>query len=330
MRAPEFWEGRSSAARMAAAALAPLGWLYGATVAYAAARARPYRPSARVICVGNLTAGGTGKTPIVRAIAEQLVTKGLRVFILSRGYSGRLAGPLLVSLTEHSATDVGDEPIMLAATAPVIFARDRAAGAKLAETHRADVILMDDGHQNFSVAKDLSLVVVDSAEGFGNGHMLPAGPLREPVKQGLARADGLILMGHHSLALPHFSGPVLRTRLAPQWEAQFAGMRVVAFAGIGKPSKLFATLKAAGAEVLQALPFPDHHQYREREIRTLHDKARAANATLVTTEKDYMRLAPGLRSDVSFLPVRAMFDDATELARLLDSVVQMPAVPTLS
>jgi tetraacyldisaccharide 4'-kinase len=219
---------------------------------------------------------------------------------------------------------------MLAGIAPVIVARQRAEGAKLAENRQAEVILMDDGHQNFSVAKDLSLVVVDSAEGFGNGRVLPAGPLREPAKQGLARADGVILMGHRTLALPHFSRPVLRARLVPQHEGQFAGLRVVAFAGIGQPQKFFATLSTAGARVIEVFPFADHHEYREREIGAMHDKARSANATLVTTEKDYVRLSPALRSDIAFLPVSAMFEDIPELSRLLDPVVPEPVVPALS
>ena len=315
---------------MTAAALSPLGYLYGTTVALKAARASPYRSSAKVICVGNLTAGGAGKTPVVRAITEQLIARGLRVFVLSRGYGGRLTGPVLVNPTEHSAADVGDEAIMLAATAAVVVARRRAEGAKLAESHRADVILMDDGHQNFSVAKDLSLVVIDSAEGFGNGRMLPAGPLREPIKQGLARADAVVLIGGHNFVLPHVGGPVLRARLVPPNEGQFAGLRVVAFAGIGQPRKFFSTLKAVGAQVIEAFPFADHHRYREHEIHAMHDRARAANATLVTTEKDYVRLSPALRSDINLLPVSAMFDDLAELTRLLDSVVPEPTVPASS
>ncbi|HSC17749.1 MAG TPA: tetraacyldisaccharide 4'-kinase [Rhizomicrobium sp.] len=330
MRSPEFWTGRSPAARIAATALSPLGYLYGATVAIKGAQANPYRSSAKVICVGNLTTGGTGKTPVVRAIAERLIAKGLRVFLLSRGYGGRLTGPVLVDPTQHSAAEVGDEPLMLAATAPAIVARHRAEGARLAENHQADVILMDDGHQNFSLAKDLSLVVIDSAEGFGNGRVLPAGPLREPVKQGLARADGVILMGPHNFSLPHFGSSVLRARIVPQHEGQFAGLRVVAFAGIGQPQKFFATLNAAGAEVIEAFPFADHHRYREHEIHAMRDKALLANATLVTTEKDYVRLPTALRNDINLLRVSAMFDDLAELTRLLDSIVQAPAVPALS
>jgi tetraacyldisaccharide 4'-kinase len=330
MRSPEFWAGRSPAARIAAAALSPLGYLYGAMVAIKAARASPYRSPAKVICVGNLTTGGTGKTPVVRAIAERLIGRGLRVFVLSRGYGGLLTGPVLVNPTEHSAADVGDEPIMLAATAPVIVARQRAEGAKLGESHQADVILMDDGHQNFSLAKDISLVVIDSAEGLGNGRALPAGPLREPVKQGLARADGVVLMGPHNFSLPRFSGPVLRARLVPQNQGQFAGQRVVAFAGIGQPEKFFATLKTAGAQMIAAFPFADHHRYRENEIHALRDKARTANAILVTTEKDYVRLSPPLRSEINFLTISAMFDDVPELTRLLDSVVPEPAIPAPS
>lgn len=320
MRAPDFWTGNDVAARLTAAALSPIGAIYGATVALKAARAKPYRSPAKVICVGNLTAGGSGKTPVARAVAQLLRARGFRVFVLSRGYGGRLHGPVLADPARHSANEVGDEPLMLAATAPVVVSHNRAAGAQLAETHAADIIVMDDGHQNFSLAKDLSLVVVDSTEGFGNKRVLPAGPLREPVAQGLARADAVVMMGDKAMALPGFTGPVLRARLVPEDEREFVGKRAVAFAGIGRPAKFFDSLKRTGADLLEAHVFPDHHVYRAGELQKLKRRAAELDAVLVTTEKDFSRLRREQRNGLSLLPVGVRFEEPMRLNQMLDAV----------
>jgi len=307
-------------ARLAIAALTPIGWAYGATVAYKAARARPYRSAAKVICVGNLTAGGTGKTPVAIAIARALTTRSQRPFLLTRGYGGRLRGPVIVDPQTHLARDVGDEALLLAAAAPTIAARDRAAGARLAEQNGADVIVMDDGHQNFSLAKDLSLVVIDSEQGFGNGHMIPAGPLREDVSQGLQRANAVVLIGDGDL--PMSAGrPVLRARLVPGETERFAGKRVIAFAGIGRPEKFFRTLGAIGGTLVGRHSFPDHHAYSTAEMAQLRKEARAKDATLVTTEKDYVRLSPAERENIQVLPIRAEFNDPGALDALLNRTV---------
>ena len=319
MRAPEFWAGRDYMARLAIAALTPIGWAYGATVAYKAAHAKPYRSKAKVICVGNLTAGGTGKTPVAIGIARDFVERRRNTFLLTRGYGGRMRGPALVVACKHLARDVGDETLLLAAAAPTIVSRDRAAGARLAEAQGADVIVMDDGHQNFSLEKDLTLVVVDVEQGFGNGHMIPAGPLRERVSQGLARADAAILLGDRDFCLP-FDRPVLRARLIPTATESFAGQRAVAFAGIGRPDKFFNTLQRSGAEIVARFSFPDHHVYSVTELAQLRATARASQAILVTTEKDYVRLTPVDREDVHYAPVRAEFSDPGALDRLLDRV----------
>ncbi|MGD0144240.1 MAG: tetraacyldisaccharide 4'-kinase, partial [Rhizomicrobium sp.] len=250
MRAPEFWSEPDYTARAATALLSPIGWAYGATVAWKRDRAKPFRPRAKTVCIGNLTAGGSGKTPIVAAIAEALARRLLKPIILSRGYGGRLAGPVFVDPALHSAADTGDEPLLLAASAPVIVSRNRKAGAVLADAHHADVIAMDDGHQNFQLAKDLSLVVVDAETGFGNGKILPAGPLRESIAQGLARADAVVLAGDGDPALPSWSGPTLRAHLLPQDGTAFGSARIVAFAGIGRPEKFFDALKTLGAELI--------------------------------------------------------------------------------
>ncbi|HEX3945468.1 MAG TPA: tetraacyldisaccharide 4'-kinase [Rhizomicrobium sp.] len=329
MRAPEFWEAGSVGAKLTAGALAPLGWAYGATVALKAANATPYRSPATVICVGNLTVGGTGKTPIVIAITRALMEMQLRVRILTRGYGGRVRGPAVVHPQADAATEIGDEALVLAAAAPVIISANRAAGAKLAETKGVDVIVMDDGHQNFSLAKDLSLVVVDSEQGFGNGGILPAGPLRESVQQGLARADAVVLTGEDDFIVPNFTGPVLRARLVPVDVLRLENRRVVAFAGIGQPEKFFRTLRALGANVLGTHAFADHHVYGHSEMARLRDRSYANNAMLITTEKDFVRLRPSQRQDVHYLPVRAAFDNPAALSRLLKQVVsRAAAVPS--
>lgn len=320
MRAPEFWAGQNLTARVALAILSPIGWAYGASVRWKAMNARPYRPVAKIICVGNLTAGGSGKTPVAIAIARMLIERGLRVMFLTRGYGGRAKGPVFVNLARDRAADMGDEALLLAAAAPVIVSRDRAAGAKLADAEHADVVVMDDGHQNFSIAKDLSLVVVDAKSGFGNGRVLPAGPLRESVAQGLLRADAVVLVGAGSPDLGGFAGPVLGARLVPVDVHKLDGKQVVAFAGIGRPEKFFETLRGLGARLADARAFADHHVYTAAEIARLKRKARAEGAILLTTEKDYVRLTPTEREDISFLPVRAGFDDMTAISTLLDRI----------
>jgi tetraacyldisaccharide 4'-kinase len=320
MRAPEFWEEKDYTAKFAATMLTPLGWLYGANVAWKAQHAHPYRTSAKVICVGNLTAGGTGKTPITIAIAQALDRRKRRTVILSRGYGGKMRGPAFVDLEYDTFEETGDEALLLAGAAPVIVARDRAAGAKYAEREYADVIVMDDGFQNFTLAKDLAIVVVDAQTGFGNRRIMPAGPLREDVAQGLARADAVILVGDGSPALPGFNGPVLRARLVPVDVLGLSGARVLAFAGIGRPEKFFATLRSLGAEIVEAREYADHYAYTASEFARLRAKAKTANAQLVTTEKDFVRLTPAERQDVRFVPVRAMFDDPAALDTLLDRI----------
>jgi len=312
MRAPDFWQRRGVVAQM----LAPVGTLHGASVALKASLARPFHPGVPVICVGNLTTGGGGKTPIAIAIAEALRARGNKPFFLTRGYGGSERGPALASRA-HSAAAMGDEALLLARHAQTVVSRDRAAGARLAVEKGADVIVMDDGHQNFTIAKSLSLVVVDAETGFGNGFQIPAGPLREPVRQGLARADAVILVGDGSPDLQDYDGPVLRAHLVVDG-ASFAGQRVFAFAGIGRPDKFFAALDHAGADLVGSCAFPDHHPYTEDEVLQL--KAVAGEALLVTTEKDFVRMTVAQREGIKVLKAAAAFDQPDALARLLDSL----------
>ena len=237
--------------------LAPLGIAWDAASRLRRAVARPYRAPVPVICVGNLVAGGSGKTPVVLALAASIATTGLTIAVVTRGYGGRLGGPLRVDPAEHDADAVGDEALLIAGSAPCWVSRDRAAGVREAVATGAGAILLDDGFQNPSVAKDLSLVVVDSEYGFGNGRVMPAGPLREPVAPGLARADAIVLIGDAPAPreLGAVSCPTLRAALEPVNGERFAGARLAAFAGIGRPDKFFATLRRLGANLIATQSF---------------------------------------------------------------------------
>jgi tetraacyldisaccharide 4'-kinase len=318
MRAPEFWQHDGIAARL----LAPLGALYDLAGLLRARFARPARVAAPVICGGNLTAGGTGKTPTAIAIARHLAARGRRPAFLSRGHGGRLRGPVRVDPDRHDAADVGDEPLLLARVAPTFVARRRDAAARAAIAAGADVLVMDDGLQNPSLAKDLRIVVVDGATGFGNGHVLPAGPLRVGATRGIAAADLFVMMGEDRTGLRArlaARAPVVDASLEPDGDAAaaFAGRRVAAFAGIGRPEKFFATLERCGAVLVARAPFPDHHRFAAAELQRLADMARDADATLATTAKDAVRLPASMRAQVMVLPVRAVF--APQMA-LFDAV----------
>lgn len=301
--------------------LAPIGAVYGISVGWRAAQTRSYRPRARVLCVGNLTAGGTGKTPAAIAIAGRLAHRGKAVF-LTRGYGGRLSGPVVVDSGRHSASDAGDEALLLARHATTILARNRDAGAQLADGLSADFIVMDDGFQNFQIAKDMAILVVDAQTGFGNGKVIPAGPLREPVHTGLARADAIILTGDGSPAIPPCPRPIVRAKLIPESPGLFCGKKVLAFAGIGRPQKFFDMLADHGAELAGSMAFPDHHPYSAGELAALVTRAQNANALLVTTEKDHVRISPDFSHGIAPVPVRMQFDGASQLDSLLERFAQ--------
>jgi len=328
---PRWWYRRGGApAPVMRALLTPLSWIWAAATARRLARTTPQDVGIPVICVGNLTVGGTGKTPVVEAVVRRLTARSMSAHALSRGHGGREAGPLQVDPLVHASADVGDEPLMLARRLPVWIARDRAAGARAAAAAGARAIVMDDGHQNPALKKALSLIVVDGETRggewpFGDGAVVPAGPMREPLAAGLARADAVIVMTPADVPSPDpellalFGAlPVLVARLeAP---APPAGPQV-GFAGVGKPWKVERALKAAGCDLVDFAPFPDHMAYGEPTLAALADRARTLGAGLITTEKDWARLPAAWREKVAAWPVRAVFDDPAALDRLLDEAL---------
>ena len=321
MREPGFWHGPSS---WKSHLLRPLGALYGAIAAKRLKR-RGLDAGIPVFCVGNYHVGGAGKTPTVLALAKLLRELDETPVVLSRGYGGKLRGPVRVDPSRHAASDVGDEPLMMAEKLPVVIARNRADGVPLVKSLGASVILMDDGFQNPSVAKDTSLIVIDGSRGLGNGQVFPAGPLRAPLKPQLARTDALVIVGDGTAAedvaaeIAAQDKPVLRAHLQPDEAcvAQLAGKRVLAFAGIGDPARFFATLEASGIHVSQGRAFADHHRFRPREIEGLVAQAARDGLTLVTTEKDMARLRPEWAQKITPFAVTLKFDDAALLRKFI-------------
>jgi tetraacyldisaccharide 4'-kinase len=330
MRAPEFWQGGGAMAALAGGLLTPIGAAWSAAGRLQRAMARPYRAPVPVICVGNLVAGGSGKTPVVLALAPLVAEMGAGSrdpHVVMRGYGGRLTGPLRVDPARHDAAAVGDEPLLVAARLPCWIARDRAAGIRAAVAAGAGAIILDDGFQNPAIAKDCSLVVVDADYGFGNRRVIPAGPLRESVAAGLARADAIVLLGEGPppAEIGEAGLPVLRASLTPVAGRRFASASVVAFAGIGRPEKFFASLQSLGAELIIGHPFPDHHPFRAAEIVRLRREASGADARLVTTAKDWVRLPPPLRPGIEVLAVEIDWHDRPALAHLLGDVLRQDA-----
>jgi tetraacyldisaccharide 4'-kinase len=318
MRAPDFWRHDGGLATL----LSPLAWGYGVLASARRGLTRPQKAACPVVCVGNLVAGGAGKTPVALAVGQRLIARGRAVHFLSRGYGGAAAGPLRVDPAHHDARAVGDEPLLLAARAPAWVARNRPQGARAAVAAGAEVIVMDDGFQNRSLVKDLSLVVIDGDYGFGNGRLLPAGPLREPVARGLARADAVVVIGEGNAwrdCLAGFAKPILHGTLEPTSDA-LAGQKVLGFAGIAHPQKFFATLEAMGCELVGSQGFADHHVYSADEIMTLVEAANAQGAVAVTTEKDHVRLPIEARPMVEALAVEIAWRDPPALDGLLGRI----------
>jgi len=332
MREPRFWWGQDGSIQ--ASLLAPFATVYGAVAARRLAKSSR-KADVPVVCVGNPTIGGAGKTPTAMTVARMLQTDGERPVFLTRGYRGRLAGPVFVDLSQHRALDVGDEPLLLARLAPTVVARRRGIGARTAVDAGASVIVMDDGFQNPSLTKDFSIMVIDAGRGVGNGQVIPAGPLRAPLHAQLARAHALVLVGGtareaealraqaHALTLPVFDA-----RLVPETSflTALGDGRVLAFAGIGDPEKFFATLRAAGVTVAATRSFDDHHRYTRKDAQALCRRAEQEGLVLVTTEKDLARMqgderTAQLAAHAHALPVTLTFDDEAAFSALLEKHV---------
>ena len=301
MIAPKFWNNRGVVSTI----LLPFSWVYGAIVQFRL-RKSGYKSKAKVICVGNVTAGGVGKTPVCMALAEKYISEGKKVCFVTRGYKGKLKN-IVVDLDKHSAIETGDEARLLANVATTIISPDRAHGARVAEELGMDVIIMDDGFQNPSLCKDECVIVFDGKVGIGNGRVLPAGPLRETLKNGEKRATCAIIMGEDKTGLAEkISIPCYFGKVVPE-HLDIEGAKVLAFAGIGRPSKFYDTLCELGYDVVETRDFADHYSYTKADIDELKEKAKARGLLLITTEKDFVKLDEEMKKDIHCLKIKAFW-----------------------
>jgi tetraacyldisaccharide 4'-kinase len=313
---PEFWTRQPG---WQVRLLAPAAWAYGRLAARRMVGARPARPAIPVLCVGNFTTGGAGKTPAAIALAAAARAEGFKPGFISRGHGARLKGARLFDRQADTALSAGDEPVLLARHGPVAIGPDRVAGCQLLAEAGCTIAIMDDGFQSRRLGWSLALMVVDAARGLGNGRVFPAGPVRAPLDTQLRFMDALLVVGEGDAAdtvirsAARAAKPVIHALLRPVGERNVKGARVLAFSGIGHPGKFFATLKAADADVRGERPFPDHHRFTEAEAATLLAEARALEARPVTTEKDAARLDSAA-------------DPASALARLRDISLVLPVV----
>jgi tetraacyldisaccharide 4'-kinase len=316
MQSPAFWHKSSS---LFGFLLAPLGWLYDAVGKFLRGRITPRRVSIPVICVGNATLGGSGKTPVVAEIARRLRSSQIDAHILSRGYGGKSTGPLLVDGNFHTSKDVGDEPRMLSSIAPVWVSASKVAGARAAATAGAQVIILDDGLQNPTLHKDFSFLVVDGGGAFGNGKIFPAGPLREYPQAVMERADAVVFIGEETAPkeVAHTRKPFLRALPRTMPPQDLRGKVVFAFCGIGRPQKFFDGLKAQGAKIVEEKIFPDHHPYTHEEIEKILTEAQRMNALPVTTEKDSARVPRDLLPRVTVCGLRLIWQDEAGMESLM-------------
>ena len=327
MQQPDFWYG--SKYSIAAQLLWPASLAYSLVYKIRQTFSKSWRASVPVICIGNLSVGGTGKTPTAISIAEFFIQRNINIHFLSRGYGKTLDGPIRVDPTQHTAIDVGDEPLLLAKTAPTWVSADRRAGAELAISAGATTLIMDDGFQNASIYKDISILVIDGEVGFGNGRIFPAGPLRENIENGIKKSNAVFIIGNDikSLgksikSLQESNLKILHGQLIPELnDISLKGERVVAFAGIGRPEKFFRTVRSLGCIISDTTKFNDHHNYTVGEIDYLEKQAKNMNAKLVTTSKDRIRLDKAAAVKVLEIPIILKWEDSSKLAELLKPIL---------
>lgn len=321
MRAPSFWYSvNGKPGYLLPRLLAPFAFCYLIAGWLRQRFVHACRPPIPVICIGNLTSGGTGKTPVALALAQRLLEMGVHAHFLTRGYGGHLAGPVRVDPHLHRAGDVGDEALLLAGAAPCWVARARKAGAMAAVQAGAELLIMDDGHQNPGLHKDLSLLLIDAERGLGNGWVMPSGPLREPAAAGIARADAILIVGD-GRKLPDFGKPLYQARKQFRDPAAIHGKRLYAFCGIGEPNQFFTMLRQAGGDLVDVQIFADHHPFTDDEIDRILSCAGSANAVPVTTAKDWVRLPPAARMQITAIGMEIHFSDEAAVSHLLQNVI---------
>ena len=312
MKTPKYWQTHN----FISVALSPIGALYALATKVRLKLKKPYEAGVPVICVGNISAGGVGKTPVSMALAEILIAQGKHPFFISRGYGGKLSG-VLVDKAKHTPKDVGDESLILSSVAPCVVCHNRAKAAQIAVQNGADILIMDDGFQNPSLKKDISFLVFNGEIGIGNGLIIPAGPLRESLKSGLKRADAVIFIGDdkHNL-LSKINKPVLHVAVKEQ-SPLHQNTDVVAFAGIGYPKKFYDSLQKCGLTVVNAYDFPDHHFYTKDELKHIIKKASKKGLPIYTTLKDYVKIPPQMQNNFNVLHIKAEFENQNALFKFL-------------
>lgn len=324
MKTPAFWQHKNTLSTL----LLPLGSLYEFASTFAALRTSPVTLPIPVICIGGITAGGSGKTPVALYFGKALKAKNVKAFYLTRGYGGSLKGPVRVDPAKHTAAQVGDEPLLLAQVLPTIKCADRLAGAKLALKLGAECIVMDDGFQNPSLRKQLSVLVVDGRIGFGNGRIIPAGPLRERVKIALSRTHMVVIVNRttHSPTFPK-EKPIFAASTFPREPGMFKGKKIYAFAGLAYPEKFFEMISAMGAKIVATKAFPDHHPYTMDELNQLIVDATSQKAVLVTTAKDLMRVPPKLRDCMIAIELGMELDNERGFDNILNFILGIEETP---
>lgn len=303
MHAPQFWHRPSTIGKL----LSPLSllWRSGSTI-HTFLNHSPWSSPVPVLCIGNITAGGAGKTPLAIDFIKALIKIGHKPHVLTRGYGGSLKGPIRVNPSNHTVSEVGDEPLLIASTAPTWVAKNRVLGAKQAIKNGASVIVMDDGFQNETIKKTFSILTIDGGYGFGNGQIIPAGPLRETPNKAINRCNAIVLVGDDCHGILDYVGktrPIYETKIIAHPNPELADKKVLAFSGIGRPSKFFESVRELGYEIVGTYEFPDHHQFRSKEIKFILEQALSLSAIPITTTKDFVRLPPETRPKIKTIKI---------------------------